>query len=128
MQREGLAALLGREGLAALLGRIGVCMFCHADELNRPEGAVPADAFEATDGDEIAGIAEDAAQIGGEGGWHGQRKASGLVFEHDEANAVGRRRALGHDGPACRRRQLTYRQTPIRRVTSSERLKHRPRH
>jgi hypothetical protein len=36
----------------------------HASELEGPEGAVPADAFEATDGDEVAGVSEGVASIG----------------------------------------------------------------
>ena len=46
------------------------CVPCHAlhtDELEGPEGAIPADPLEATDGDEVAGVAEGVAQIGGAG-------------------------------------------------------------
>jgi len=39
----------------------------HASELEGPEGAVPADAFEATDGDKITGVTQGGARVGGEG-------------------------------------------------------------
>lgn len=73
------------------------CLAPH--ELERPEGTVPADMFEATDGDEIAGITQGSAQLGGEGRWWGQREEPYLIFEHDEADPVGCGWALGRDGP-----------------------------
>jgi hypothetical protein len=36
----------------------------HANKLEGPDGTVPADAFEATYRDEIAGVPKDAAQLG----------------------------------------------------------------
>jgi hypothetical protein len=48
------------------LCRVGGSVSCHSHtgELEGPEGAVPADAFEATDGDEVAGVSEGVASIG----------------------------------------------------------------
>ena len=50
---------------------MGVCPPCygHAHELEGPERAIPTDVLHATDGDEVAGIMQGAAQLVGDGTW-----------------------------------------------------------
>jgi hypothetical protein len=58
-----LLAHYGHRGLLQPLCRVGGSVSCHSHtgELEGPEGAVPADAFEATDGDKITGVTQGGA-------------------------------------------------------------------
>src|SRR5215471_17368723 len=89
-----------RSGRSGRLSGPGGCIAAgHTVELEGPQRAVPADAFETANSDEVAGVAQDAAQLGGEGRRHSERETPGLILQDYEADAVGRGWTLRRDRP-----------------------------